>query len=174
MGNETKTTHDRRATLTRIVDPERIDSSEIERLLAQESPRSKPPSADDMRAALHNETFYLLVLRAESERYLGMGSMIFHKTLTRWNAEIHDVVVDERERGKGYGKTVMNGLLETALSFAKEHDTKIALSLTSKPSREAANKLYEKLGFERIAQSSGERGTNLYRLYVDANGYRTS
>ena len=53
--------------------------------------------------------------------------------------------------GKGVGKELMNH----ALNVAKELGAKSA-DLTSRPSREAANKLYQAIGFER-------RETNVYR-----------
>jgi ribosomal protein S18 acetylase RimI-like enzyme len=62
------------------------------------------------------------------------------------------VVVDERHEGKGVGKMIMHALINDARALKLHH-----IDLTSKPSRERANKLYPKLGFEL-------RETNVYRL----------
>ena len=68
---------------------------------------------------------------------------------------IEDVVVDEKHRKKGVGSALTNA----ALVFARENGAK-AVSLTSRPFRQAANKLYQDVGFKII-------GTNLYRFYFE-------
>jgi ribosomal protein S18 acetylase RimI-like enzyme len=80
-----------------------------------------------------------------------MLSLVVFSIPTGTKAWIEDVVVDERARGKGVGKELMNH----ALNVAKELGAKSA-DLTSRPSREAANKLYQAIGFEG-------RETNVYR-----------
>ena len=74
-------------------------------------------------------------------RYLATG-------IRAW---IEDVVVKENARGKGVGKL----LSERAVGLASEIGAK-TIDLTSRPSREAANALYKKEGFE-------VRETNVYR-----------
>nr|MBA3501574.1 GNAT family N-acetyltransferase [Deltaproteobacteria bacterium] len=71
---------------------------------------------------------------------------------TGYSARIDDVIVDDAARGKGIGQA----LSIHAIEIAREAGAK-AISLTSRPSREAANRLYVRLGFERIE-------TNIYRL----------
>ena len=66
-------------------------------------------------------------------------------------AWIEDVVVDEAARGQGVGQL----LNERALEIAQESGAK-TVDLTSRPSREAANRLYKRIGFE-------QRDTNVYR-----------
>jgi ribosomal protein S18 acetylase RimI-like enzyme len=61
------------------------------------------------------------------------------------------VVVDESARGRGVGEA----LTLRAIDMAGEENAK-TVDLTSRPSREAANRLYQRLGFER-------RDTNVYR-----------
>lgn len=56
---------------------------------------------------------------------------------------VEDVIVDEKYRGQGLGKMIMNKLLEVA----RENDLK-QITLTSNPSRTVARKLYQDLGFE--------------------------
>ena len=85
---------------------------------------------------------------------------------TRWHGEIHDVVVDERFRGQGLGKS----LLLRAIELAREDQRLEFLELTSKPSREAANQLYVSLGFTLVSVPNPAlpegQGTNLYRLKI--------
>jgi GNAT superfamily N-acetyltransferase len=142
------------------------DLGQITSLLKQQSPWTKVPSRQEVEQALQNTLFHLLVLQ-ENDEYLGMGSIFFQRNLSHWMAEVHDVVVDEKYRGAGYGRIVMNGILDTASEFSRQQEAHIHLYLTSRPSRIAANQLYRKLGFELIAQSTGERGTNLYRMIIE-------
>ena len=57
------------------------------------------------------------------------------------------MVVDVRGRGKGVGKA----LTHHALLEAKKHGA-LTVDLTSRPSREAANKLYQSVGFQKENQ----------------------
>ena len=66
-------------------------------------------------------------------------------------AWIEDVVVDNQARGKGVG----DALNRAALAEAERRGAK-TVDLTSRPSREAANRLYQRLGFK-------QRDTNVYR-----------
>ncbi len=70
---------------------------------------------------------------------------------TGMRAWIEDVVVDEAARGQGVGEA----LNREALRLAKERGA-ITVDLTSRPSREAANRMYQRLGFT-------QRETNVYR-----------
>jgi ribosomal protein S18 acetylase RimI-like enzyme len=70
-------------------------------------------------------------------------------------AWIEDVVVDEAARGTGVGEE----LCTRAIQLAKARGAK-TLDLTSRPSREAANALYLRLGFS-------VRETNVYRYVIE-------
>jgi ribosomal protein S18 acetylase RimI-like enzyme len=63
---------------------------------------------------------------------------------TGLRARIEDVVVDEAARGQG----VATALTLEALRIARARGAR-TVDLTSRPSREAAGRLYEHLGFER-------------------------
>jgi ribosomal protein S18 acetylase RimI-like enzyme len=67
-------------------------------------------------------------------------------------AWIEDVVVDEAARGQGVGEA----LNREALRIAAENGAR-TVDLTSRPSREAANRLYQRIGFK-------QRDTNVYRI----------
>jgi ribosomal protein S18 acetylase RimI-like enzyme len=82
---------------------------------------------------------------------VGTLTLVFYRIATGLKAWIEDVVVDESARGHGVGEA----LNIAALDEAKRHGAK-AVSLTSRPSREAANRLYQRIGFSA-------RDTNIYR-----------
>lgn len=83
---------------------------------------------------------------------IGMITIGIYLSPTGRKAWIEDVVVAQKNRGQGVGE----GLTKHAVQFAKEQGVG-ALMLTSNPSRIAANRLYQKLGFE-------QRKTNVYRM----------
>ena len=63
-----------------------------------------------------------------------------------------DVVVDEIARGRGVGELLTNAAIDRARAAGAK-----SVGLTSRPAREAANRLYSRMGFE-------VRDTNVYRL----------
>jgi len=95
-----------------------------------------------------------LYFAQEGDLVLGMLSLVVFSIPTGTKAWVEDVVVAQVARGKGVGMALMNH----ALAVAKDAGAK-SVDLTSRPSREAANKLYQKLGFTA-------RETNVYRLTV--------
>ena len=122
----------------------------VNRLLPQLSKSSKLINWSTLQE-LTNSEFTRLYVAKEDDTIFGMLSLVVFSIPTGTKAWIEDVVVDERARGKGVGKELMNH----ALNVAKELGAKSA-DLTSRPSREAANKLYQAIGFEG-------RETNVYR-----------
>lgn len=62
--------------------------------------------------------------------------------LQKVEARIDEVVVNEQSRGKGYGKALITACEEWAWTHGAD-----TIEFTSRPSREAANGLYQKLGF---------------------------
>lgn len=95
-----------------------------------------------------------LYFAQEGDVVLGMLSLVVFSIPTGTKAWVEDVVVAQVARGKGVGMALMNH----ALAVAKNAGAK-SVDLTSRPSREAANKLYQKLGFTA-------RETNVYRLTI--------
>jgi ribosomal protein S18 acetylase RimI-like enzyme len=95
-----------------------------------------------------------LYFAQERDVVLGMLSLVVFSIPTGTKAWVEDVVVAQAARGKGVGGALMNH----ALAVAKDAGAK-SVDLTSRPSREAANKLYQKLGFMA-------RETNVYRLTI--------
>lgn len=127
------------------------------RLLPQLS--SSPPvlDRDDLVAIADAEAAHVLVAVDETGTILGSMTLIVFRIPTGVRAWIEDVVVDAAARGRGVGEA----LNRHALDLAHELGAK-TVDLTSRPSREAANRLYRRLGFE-------ERSTNVYRHNPDAS-----
>jgi GNAT superfamily N-acetyltransferase len=84
----------------------------------------------------------------------GMLTLVFIRIPTGTNGRIEDVVVDSKFRGRGIG----HDLTLHAIKYARSLKLK-SLYLTSRPERQAANKLYQKLGFEH-------RETNVYQMVL--------
>ena len=92
------------------------------------------------------------VFIAESEgKIVGSLTLALFLIPTGLRAWIEDVVVDESARGQGVGEA----LNQAAINHAQSAGAK-TVDLTSRPSREAANRLYKRIGFV-------ERSTNVYR-----------
>lgn len=122
----------------------------FERLTPQLSSSNPPPSADALEAIVTAEATRLLTARADGE-IVGSLTLVLVRIPTGVRASIEDVVVDESVRGQGVGRA----LNEVALELARAGGA-VTVDLTSRPSREAANRLYLSLGFE-------QRETNVYR-----------
>ena len=133
------------------VDDELVQAFEL--LIPQLSRSNPAPDAEALRAIVESEASTLLIARDDERDGAIVGSMTLAMFLipTGRRAWIEDVVVDGDARGKGVGFL----LNERALEIAKEAGAR-TVDLTSRPSREAANRLYQRLGFV-------ERETNVYR-----------
>lgn len=121
-----------------------------ERLIPQLSSSNPPPSKETLAFIAASEASHLLIAVEDGHIYGSMTLVVF-TIPTGVRAWIEDVVVDEQARGKGVGAL----LNQTALDMAKDMGA-TTVDLTSRPSREAANRLYQRLGFEA-------RETNVYR-----------
>ncbi len=124
--------------------------AELNRLLPQLSSSAAPLSEAALDEIIDSPACHLLVA-ADQERLLGSLTLVVFPIPTGVRAWIEDVVVDTEARGAGVGAK----LNEAALDLAKSLGAK-TVDLTSRPSREAANRLYLRLGFT-------VRETNVYR-----------
>lgn len=109
-----------------------------------------PDGAALQRIVDHDAT--TLFLAHLGGRIVGSLTLAVFPIPTGVRAWIEDVVVDEGVRGHGVGEELNRAALERARSLGA-----ITVDLTSRPSREAANRLYKRLGFV-------ERETNVYRF----------
>lgn len=128
----------------------------FERLIPQLSSSSPPPSRQQLAALIDNSETVLFVARGigsegTTEGIIGSLTLAFYRIPTGLKAWIEDVVVDEAARGRGVGAALTNA----ALAEARTRGSK-DVSLTSRPAKEAANRLYQRIGFEA-------RETNVYR-----------
>jgi ribosomal protein S18 acetylase RimI-like enzyme len=124
------------------------------RLIPQLSSSSPPPTADELAEIVAATDSVLFVARLDG-RLVGALTLAFYRIPTGLKAWIEDVVVDEDARGSGIGEA----LSRVAIDEARRRRAK-NVSLTSRPSREAANRLYRGIGFEQYE-------TNLYRYQLE-------
>ena len=98
---------------------------------------------EDLAALIKSESSVLLIARiASNGPIVGSASLTVYRAPTGIRAIIEDVIVDETVRGQGIGEALVQQLLD----IAREKGAK-GVSLTSNPKREAANRLYQRLGF---------------------------
>jgi ribosomal protein S18 acetylase RimI-like enzyme len=109
------------------------------------------PTIEHLKNMVESNACFLFVAE-EDEQIIGSITLATYRIPSGTKAWIEDVVVDGSQRGRGIGAM----LVEFVIDFAKKQNIH-SLDLTSGPSRVAANKLYQKLGFKR-------RETNVYRL----------
>ena len=126
-------------------------------LIPQLSDHSSPPSRESLMAmAVNGETFIYLARHTDSEgKIVGSATLAVFQTPTGVHGWIEDVVVDKAVRRQGVGRA----LTEACLVKARELGL-LDVNLTSRPSRIAANQLYQAMGFLR-------RDTNVYRFALD-------
>ena len=130
----------------------RIDYHQaVQHLLNQLTTEKVILTEADFRQLLASENSHLFLLTKDNV-LAGMLTIGTYYSPTGKKAWIEDVVVDEKYRGKGYGKL----LVEHAIQFVKAQRIPL-LMLTSNPKRIIANKLYPQMGFER-------KETNVYRM----------
>jgi ribosomal protein S18 acetylase RimI-like enzyme len=120
------------------------------RLVPQLSSSSPPPDAAALADIVASPACHLLLARDGAE-VLGSLTLVVFPIPTGVRAWIEDVVVDGAARGRGVGEALNRHALELAAALGAR-----TVDLTSRPSREAANRLYRRIGFV-------QRETNVYR-----------
>lgn len=123
-------------------------------LIPQLSSSSPPPTREQLEEIVGSDATHLLVARDEQAdgAILGAMTLVVFRIPTGVRAWIEDVVVDAEARGRGVGES----LNRAALDLAARRGAR-TVDLTSRPSREAANRLYQRIGFV-------QRETNVYRF----------
>ena len=129
----------------------------FKKLIPQLSRSNPAPDAETLAKIAHSEASTLLIAKDEAGTVVGSMTLAMFRIPTGLRAWIEDVVVDEDARGRGVGRL----LNERAIEIAREAGA-TTVDLTSRPSREAANRLYQRLGFV-------ERETNVYRFTVESD-----
>ena len=124
--------------------------SAFERLVPQLSSSSPPPTREHLEHIVGSDSCSLLIAR-DGEQIVGSLTLVVFPIPTGARAWIEDVVVDASARGKGVGEALNLRAIEIARA-----EGAVTVDLTSRPSREAANRLYQRIGFVK-------RDTNVYR-----------
>jgi ribosomal protein S18 acetylase RimI-like enzyme len=130
----------------------------MQRLVSQLSSSASAPSAEDLRDVVRSGCTTLLLARdrAQGNRIIGSLTLAVFRIPTGVRAWIEDVIVDATARGQGVGEA----LSLAAIQFGEARGAR-TIELTSRPSRESANRLYRRLGFV-------PRDTNVYRYTASA------
>ena len=134
--------------VAQTVTPELLDA--VRRLVPQLSKSAPPIEPDELAEIVEGPATIFFVGRVDGV-IVGCLTLVIFRLPTGVRAWIEDVVVDDAARGHGVGAA----LNEAAIAMAAERGAR-TLDLTSRPSREAANRLYQRLGFV-------QRDTNVYR-----------
>jgi ribosomal protein S18 acetylase RimI-like enzyme len=129
----------------------------FQRLTPQLSSSAAIPTDDELHDIVASRASILLMARDSEQggKFVGSLTLVVFRIPTGVRAWIEDVVVDTRQRGRGIGEA----LTRAALERARQEGAK-TVDLTSRPSREAANRLYQRVGFV-------QRVTNLYRYDLE-------
>ena len=120
----------------------------IRRLLPQLTEARTPPTLEQLQEVVANQT--LVVARDDDGAVLGTLTFVLYRVSSGVKGRIEDVIVDESARGRGVGEA----LVREGMRLANEAGV-LMLELTSMPYRQAANRLYRRLGFVR-------KPTNVY------------
>jgi ribosomal protein S18 acetylase RimI-like enzyme len=123
----------------------------VEKLVPQLSRSNPPPSEVELGEVVASPATDLFIALSDDGTLVGISTLAVFRIPTGLRAWIEDVVVDESARRSG----VAEALTQAMLDRAREQGC-ITVDLTSRPSREAANNLYQKSGFTL-------RDTNVYR-----------
>lgn len=125
----------------------------LARLLPQLNSELPVPTMDRLRALVADPAVTLLLAR-DGQEIVGTTTVIVYTTPFWIKARLDEVVVDEGARGKGVGAALVNA----ALDIARASGVQVA-ELQSGVQREAANRLYPRMGFK-------QRETNVYRIVL--------
>jgi ribosomal protein S18 acetylase RimI-like enzyme len=120
-------------------------------LLPQLSSSNPPPTLDELAEIVAAPATQLLLAVDDDGTILGALTLALFRIPTGLRAWIEDVVVDGAARGRGVGEALNQAALDRARDAGAT-----TVDLTSRPSREAANRLYQRIGFTL-------RHTNVYR-----------
>ncbi|MEI8263049.1 MAG: GNAT family N-acetyltransferase [Actinomycetes bacterium] len=133
-----------------VADEELVEA--FQRLLPLLSKSATPLEAYDLESIVASPATTLFVARDSDNQIVGTLTLVLFRSPSGARGWIEDVIVDEAARGNGVGEA----LVDAAIDLARRSNAR-TLDLTSNPTREAANRLYVRCGFE-------QRTTNVYRF----------
>ena len=122
-------------------------------LLPQLNPKLPVPTMERLQAIMADPSVTLFLAK-DGEEAVGTATVIVYTTPFWIKARLDEVVVDESARGKGVGAALVGACLEVARRRGAE-----VAELQSGVQREAANRLYQRMGFKL-------RQSNLYRILL--------
>jgi len=125
------------------------------RLIPQLSASAVIPTIAELQEIAENDSLLIARDPAQGGKIVGTLTLVTFRIPTGIRSWIEDVVVDTNERGKGVGEALTLAALKRAAELGAK-----TVDLTSRPSREAANRLYQRVGFEL-------RQSNLYRYTLE-------
>jgi GNAT superfamily N-acetyltransferase len=121
------------------------------RLTPQLSGSKPPPTTAELSDVVASPATDLFIALADDGTIVGTATLVTFRIPTGVRGWIEDVVTDAAARGQGVGTALTEAMLDRAREVGC-----LTVDLTSRPKREDANRLYQKLGF--VA-----RDTNVYR-----------
>ena len=142
----------------RIVEVDTVDDALVDafvRLTPQLSKSNPAPPRAELEEIVSSPATVLFVAVDDDGRYVGTLTLAVFRIPTALRAWIEDVIVDDAARGQGVGEALNRAALDKARAMGAK-----TVDLTSRPSREAANRLYQRIGFT-------QRETNVYRFDLD-------
>ena len=138
--------------IARVVNDDLVEG--LNRLLPQLSSNVATLTHADVTRLVESPASILFVARSDGSM-VGTLTLVVFAIPTGLRAWIEDVIVDESARGMGVGEAL------TVAAVGEAHGRNVrSIDLTTRPSREAANRLYARLGFEL-------RETNVYRFFLE-------
>lgn len=140
-------------SITRVTEMTEELYQACERLVPQLTHNNPPPTREQLALLLASPASSLFVVKQEDfgDEIIGLATVIIYRVPTGVRGYIEDMVVDERARNRHIGKA----LTQACLNYARQAGAPQVM-LTSNPGRQAANQLYQRMGFEL-------RRTNVYR-----------
>jgi ribosomal protein S18 acetylase RimI-like enzyme len=143
-------------TITVVIAHEVTDElvAGLNHLLPQLSTSAQPLTASLVHELVNAQVSSLFIATDDDGIIVGTLTLVAFSIPTGLRVWIVDVVVDESGRGKGIGEALTVAAIDEASRLGAR-----TIDLTSRPSRAAANSLYQRLGFE-------PRETNVYRLMI--------
>ena len=117
-----------------------------QRLVPRLTHNNPPPTRDQLALMLSGGSSCLFIAQRQepgSTAIMGLATLALYRVPTGLRGIIEDVIVDKNVRGRGIGEA----LTRACLDFAQEAGCPQVM-LSSNPGRQAANRLYQRMGFK--------------------------
>jgi ribosomal protein S18 acetylase RimI-like enzyme len=130
--------------IEKVSEPTKELYETLKRLVPQLGVHKVPPTWQELKDLIESKSSVLLVARAPEEKdsIAGILCLTVYRVPTGLRSIIEDVIVDEKMRRRGIGEALVRHAIELAREAGAD-----GVSLTSNPEREAANQLYQSMGF---------------------------